>query len=184
MKSFILIVCLILGTVTMTATDATTLHSFTARTIDGTDRPLAAYAGKVVLIVNVASFCGYTRQYTTLEELYRTYKDRGFVILGFPANDFGAQEPGTDEEIATFCKTKYDVSFDMFGKITVKGDGIAPLYGWLTKGGGKADLAGDIGWNFEKFLVGKDGRLLHRYKSGVEPMGPELRADVEAALKD
>jgi glutathione peroxidase len=104
------------------------------------------------------------------------------VILGFPANDFGAQEPGTDEEIATFCSTKYNVTFDMFSKVAVKGQGKAPLFAWLTSGDGNADMAGEIGWNFEKFLVGKDGKLIKRYKSGADPMGPAMRADIEAAL--
>ena len=132
--------------------------------------------------MNVASFCGYTKQYTTLEQLYKRYKDKGLVILGFPSNDFGAQEPGTDAEIKDFCSTKYNVTFPMFSKITVKGEGKAPLYAALTSGGGNAALAGEIEWNFEKFLIGKDGRIIKRYSSKVEPMGDELLRDVEAAL--
>ncbi|MBS1561666.1 MAG: glutathione peroxidase [Bacteroidetes bacterium] len=151
--------------------------------INGKPVDLAKYKGHVTLIVNVASFCGYTKQYSGLESLYRSYKDRGFVVLGFPANDFGAQEPGTDVEIAQFCQTKYDVTFPMFSKITVKGEGKAPLYGMLTSGLGNSALAGEIGWNFEKFLIGKDGQIIKRYKSTVEPSSEELRADIEAALK-
>lgn len=160
----------------------TTAHDFTVKNITGNDVNLATYNGKVMLIVNVASFCGYTKQYAPLEQLYKAYNDKGLVILGFPANDFGAQEPGTDEEIATFCSTKYNVTFDMFSKVTVKGQGKAPLFAWLTSGDGNADMAGEIGWNFEKFLVGKDGKLIKRYKSGADPMGPAMRADIEAAL--
>lgn len=160
----------------------TTAHDFTVKNIAGNDVNLASYNGKVMLIVNVASFCGYTKQYAPLEQLYGAYKDKGLVILGFPANDFGAQEPGTDEEIATFCSTKYNVTFDMFSKVAVKGQGKAPLFAWLTSGDGDADMAGEIGWNFEKFLVGKDGKLIKRYKSGADPMGAAMRADIEAAL--
>jgi glutathione peroxidase len=152
------------------------------KTIDGADQPLSAYAGKVVLIVNVASFCGYTKQYAPLEKLYRTYKDRGLVILGFPANDFGAQEPGTEEEIKEFCSTKFDVTFPMFAKITVKGPDKHPLYAWLTSGGGNASLAGEVAWNFEKFLIGKDGAIVGRFTSKVDPMSAELVSAVEAAL--
>lgn len=165
-------------------TMATSVHDFTVRSIDGTNVDLSAYKGKVTLIVNVASFCGYTKQYAPLEKLYRTYKDKGLVILGFPANDFGAQEPGSDEEIKTFCSTKYDVSFPMFSKVTVKGDGKVPLFEFLTSGGGNEKLAGEINWNFEKFLVGKSGAVLARFGSRVDPMSSELIAAVEAALAE
>ena len=177
----ILILATILGLFVMTPAP-TSVHDFTVNNISGTPVNLADYKGKVLLVVNVASFCGYTKQYAPLEQLYTTYKDKGLVVLGFPANDFGAQEPGTDAEIAAFCSTKYNVTFDMFSKVTVKGQGKTPLFDWLTQGGGKPDMAGEIGWNFEKFLIGKDGQLLKRYKSGVDPMGEALRADVEAAL--
>jgi glutathione peroxidase len=158
------------------------LHDFTVRSINGTNVDLSTYKGKVVLIVNVASFCGYTKQYAPLEKLYRTYKDKGLVILGFPANDFGAQEPGTDEEIKSFCSTKYDVTFPMFSKVTVKGSDKAPLFQYLTSGGGNASLAREIDWNFEKFLVGKDGVLIARYTSRVDPLSAELTSAIEAAL--
>ena len=161
---------------------ATTLNDFTIATIDGKQRNLADYSGKVVLVVNVASFCGYTKQYATLEQLYLRYKDQGLVILGVPANDFGAQEPGTNEEIASFCSTKYNVTFPMFAKMTVKGASKTPFYAWLTSGGGNASLAGEVGWNFEKFLVGKNGAIISRFKSNVEPLSSDLTSAIEAAL--
>jgi len=147
--------------------------------IDGTAVDLSAYKGKVVLIVNVASRCGYTGQYAGLQKLYDTYKDKGLVVLGFPANDFGAQEPGTDAEIASFCSSKYGVTFDMFSKIAVKGAGKAALYKALTEG---ATPPGEVSWNFEKFLIGRDGRVVGRYKSGVGPEDKKLTAAIEAEL--
>jgi glutathione peroxidase len=148
--------------------------------IDGTDVDLASYKGKVVLIVNVASKCGATPQYAGLQKLYDTYKDKGLVILGFPANEFGAQEPGSDAEISKFCSSKYNVTFDMFSKIKVKGDGQAPLYKSLTT---QADPAGDVKWNFEKFLIGKDGAISGRFATPVKPDDPAFVAAIEAALK-
>ncbi|NBX28982.1 glutathione peroxidase [bacterium] len=149
------------------------------KSIDGKPVDLATYNGKVVLVVNVASRCGYTGQYAGLQKLYDAYKDKGFVILGFPANDYGAQEPGTDAEIASFCSTKYGVTFPMFSKITVKGPGKAPLYQTLTE---SADPKGEVAWNFEKFLIGKDGSVIGRFKSGVSPESPDLAKAIEAAL--
>jgi glutathione peroxidase len=149
------------------------------KSIDGKPVDLAGYKGKVVLVVNVASRCGYTKQYAGMQKLFDTYKDKGFVILGFPANDFGAQEPGTDAEIAEFCSTKYGVTFPMFSKITVKGPEKAALYKSLTDA---ADPKGEVAWNFEKFLIGKDGAVIGRYKSGVSPESGELAAAIEAAL--
>lgn len=160
----------------------TSLNDFTITTIDGKQRSLAEYSGKVVLIVNVASFCGYTKQYATLEQLYQQYKDQGLVILGIPSNDFGAQEPGTNEEIATFCSTKYNVTFPMFAKLAVKGSGMAPLYAWLTSGGGDAQLAGEVGWNFEKFLIGRNGQIIARFESEVEPRSSEITSAIEKSL--
>ncbi|MGB8853878.1 MAG: glutathione peroxidase [Pirellulales bacterium] len=149
------------------------------KSIDGKPVDLASYKGKVVLVVNVASRCGYTKQYAGMQKLYDTYKDKGFVILGFPANDYGAQEPGSDAEIAEFCSTKYGVTFPMFSKITVKGPGKAPLYQTLTE---SADPKGEVAWNFEKFLIGKDGVVIGRFKSGVAPESAELAKAIEAAL--
>ncbi|MCX6141493.1 MAG: glutathione peroxidase [Candidatus Kapabacteria bacterium] len=161
----------------------TSLNDFELRDIDGKMVNLSDYSGKVVVVVNVASFCGYTKQYATLEKLYEAYKDKGLVVLGFPANDFGAQEPGTEEEIKSFCSTKYKVSFPLFSKIVVKGQDKAPLYTWLTSGDGNASLVGEVGWNFEKFLIGKDGKIKGRYKSNVDPMSEAFIKDVESALR-
>lgn len=147
--------------------------------IDGSACDLSQYKGKVVLIVNVASRCGYTGQYAGLQKLYDSYKDKGLVVLGFPANEFGAQEPGSDAEIAQFCSSKYGVTFPMFSKIVVKGSGIAPLYKTLTE---TASPAGDVKWNFEKFLIGRDGAIIGRYTSGVGPDDATLKAAIEAAL--
>jgi glutathione peroxidase len=155
------------------------IQDFTLNSIDGKPVPLGEYKGKVALVVNVASQCGYTPQYAGLESLYRKYKDKGFVILGFPANNFGAQEPGTNEEIKTFCNRKYSVDFPMFSKISVKGADKAPLYQYLTETGG-----GEIKWNFTKFLIDRDGKVLRRFESGVEPESSEVIGAVEAALKN
>jgi glutathione peroxidase len=156
---------------------ASGIHEFTPRSIDGTPSPLAGYKGKVVLVVNVASRCGHTPQYAGLEALYQQYKGRGFAILGFPANNFGNQEPGTDEEIKTFCSLKYNVTFPMFSKVSVKGDDQAPLYRYLTTS------AGEVKWNFTKFLVGKDGQVIRKFESKVKPDDPELVSALEAALQ-
>jgi len=148
--------------------------------IDGTPVDLSSYKGKVVLIVNVASKCGYTKQYSGLQKLYDSYKDKGLVVLGFPANEFGGQEPGSDADIATFCSTKSGVTFDMFSKIVVKGPEKASLYKSLTE---TATPAGEVKWNFEKFLIGRDGAILGRFDSGVAPEDAKLKDAIEAALK-
>ena len=155
---------------------ASSVHEFTMNTITGKPVPLADYKGKVVLVVNVASKCGYTPQYEGLEALYKKYKDQGLVVLGFPANNFMSQEPGTNDEIGAFCKSKYGVTFPMFSKISVKGDDKAPLYQFLTATGG------EIPWNFTKFLVGKDGKPIQRFEPGVKPDASELSAAIEKAL--
>lgn len=153
--------------------------SGTVKKIDGSEVDLSKYKGKVVMIVNVASRCGATPQYAGLQKLYDTYKDKGFVILGFPANEFGAQEPGTDAEISKFCTSNYNVTFDMFSKIVVKGDGQAPLYKALTA---QADPAGDVKWNFEKFLIGKDGNVAARFMTRTPPEDTQVVKAIEAAL--
>jgi len=132
---------------------ASGIYGFTLNSIDGKPAPLADYKGKVVLVVNVASQCGYTPQYSALEATYEKYKDKGFVILGFPANNFGAQEPGTNEEIKTFCTKKYNVSFPMMSKVSVKGDDKTPLYDFLTGKSTDPKFGGEIQWNFTKFIV-------------------------------
>lgn len=156
--------------------------NFKMKNLAGDDVDLSKYKGKVVLIINTASKCGNTPQYAGLEKLHQKYKDQGLAILGFPANNFGGQEPGTDGEIATFCKANYGVSFDMFSKISVKGNDQAPLYKLLTAGAGDAALAGDVDWNFAKFLVGRDGKLVTRFKAGVKPDAQPLVSAIETEL--
>lgn len=160
------------------------LSDFTASSIDGTDVQLSEFIGKVVLVVNVASYCGYTKQYTELEQIFRTYGDRGLVVLGFPSNNFGAQEPGTDKEIKEFCTSNYDVTFPLFSKVDVKGASKHALFSWLTSGGGTEHLEGDIAWNFEKFLIDRHGKLVMRFGTKVEPMFPEFIAQLESMLSE
>ena len=151
--------------------------------IDGKDFDLSKLKGKVVLFVNVASQCGYTKQYTGMQELYEKYEKDGFVLVGVPANEFGKQEPGTEEEIKKFCSTKYKVTFPMTAKVVVKGDGQVPLYKTLVAATPDKDgKEQQVGWNFEKFLVGRDGTVVGRYKSGVEPMSAELTKAIKAEL--
>ena len=154
-----------------------TLYDFKITNIDGQPVDLAQYKGKVALVVNVASRCGYTKQYKGLESLYREYKDKGFEILGFPSNDFGAQEPGTETEIKSFCSLTYDVTFDMFSKVQVKGSGIVDVYKYLTDNTGN-----QVEWNFNKFLVDKEGKVVKYYPSNIAPEDAGLRKDIEALL--
>jgi glutathione peroxidase len=161
---------------------ASGIYSFTLNSIDGKPAPLADYKGKVVLVVNVASQCGYTPQYSALEATYEKYKDQGFVILGFPANNFGAQEPGTNEEIKTFCTRKYSVTFPMYAKISVKGPDQAPLYAYLTKDTAPG-ITGDIKWNFTKFLIDRNGNVVQRFEPAVTPDSKEVVAAIEKQLK-
>ncbi|HEY9808648.1 MAG TPA: glutathione peroxidase [Halomicronema sp.] len=149
------------------------------KTIQGEERLLGSYAGKVLLIVNVASYCGYTRQYAGLEELYQKYQNQGLRILAFPCNDFGAQEPGTNDQIVQFCETNYGVSFELFDKVHALGSQQHPLYALLTN---SVEPTGDVAWNFEKFLVGKNGEVVGRFKSGVAPNSPELISAIEREL--
>jgi glutathione peroxidase len=162
---------------------AASVYDYSVKTIDGTPAALSSYKGKTVLIVNVASKCGYTPQYAGLQKLYAKYKDRGFVILGFPANNFGAQEPGTNAEIKTFCSRTYNVTFPMFSKISVKGDDKAPLYQYLTETSPNAATHGDIQWNFTKFLIGKDGKVVARFEPDVTPESAEMEKAIEGALR-
>ncbi len=158
------------------------IYDFTLPLLNGKDAPLAGYKGKVVLVVNVASRCGFTPQYTALESTYEKYKDQGFVVIGFPANNFAGQEPGTNEEIAKFCTGKYNVTFPVYGKISVKGDDQAPLYIYLTKDANPT-LAGDIKWNFTKFLVDRNGNVVQRFEPATTPDSPGVIAAIEAELK-
>jgi glutathione peroxidase len=152
------------------------LHDFSVTKIDGQPQPLSAYRGQVALVVNTASACGFTPQYAGLEELWRAYRDKGFVVLGFPSNDFGAQEPGAEAEIQTFCSRNYGVTFPLFSKVQTKGTGQAPLYTFL------AAKTGAPQWNFHKYLVGKDGEVVAAFASGVTPDDPKLRAAIDKAL--
>jgi glutathione peroxidase len=155
---------------------------FVMKDIDGHDLNLADYRGKVVMLVNVASKCGFTPQYKGLEALYTQYKDRGFVIIGFPANNFHSQEPGTDAEIKTFCTSKYDVTFPMMSKISVKDPDKAPLYKFLTEQPTAGNFAGEIGWNFTKFLVSRDGQVYARFPSKTKPQDPVVTDAIEKGL--
>jgi glutathione peroxidase len=151
-------------------------------TLDGKPADINDYAGTVLLVVNVASKCGFTPQYTGLERLHETYADKGFSVLGFPCNQFLFQEPGSADDIAQFCSATYGVTFPMFAKIKVRGRGQHPLYAQLTRAADTAGKAGGVKWNFEKFLIGRDGRVVGRFRSKVEPDDPDLVAAIEGAL--
>jgi glutathione peroxidase len=159
----------------------TTISDFHATSLDGHDVDLAAYAGQVVLVVNTASKCGFTPQYAGLQKLYDDYADQGLVVLGFPCDQFGHQEPGTEEEIGAFCERNYGVSFPMFAKVDVNGDDAHPMFGWLKHK--QSGLIGkDIRWNFTKFLIGRDGRVLKRFGPAKDPEA--LRPRIEKALAE
>lgn len=179
MKRLFSLALLLLAT-TMLAADSSSLLDIPIKDIDGKDTSLNAYKGKVLLVVNVASQCGLTPQYQGLQALYEQYKDKGLVVLGFPCNDFGAQESGSNDEIKTFCATNYKVSFPMFDKIHVKGAEQHPLYAALT-GKGSA-FPGDVSWNFGKFLIGRDGKVLHRFEPDAEPTDAAMVKAIEDAL--
>ena len=156
--------------------------NFTMKSLAGQPVSLSKYQGRVVLIVNTASECGFTYQYEGLQALYKKYAAQGLSILGFPSNDFGAQEPGSDSEIQQFCKSNYGVQFDMFSKVKVRGHDKVPLFQHLTSSTTNPKFPGEIDWNFEKFLIGRDGQILGRFKSPVEPQSRELTAAIEAAI--
>lgn len=176
-------ISLVLGLVLIMAGPAlaANIYDFTLPSIDGKPMPLAEFKGKVVLVVNVASRCGYTPQYSALESLYEKYKDLGFVIVGFPANNFGAQEPGTNQEIKTFCSRNYNVTFPMYSKVSVKGDDQTPLYQYLTRQTSPA-IAGEIKWNFTKFLIDRNGNVVQRFESAVTPDSKEVVSAIEKQL--
>lgn len=165
------------------ATEVPAALDFTVKDIDGNDVKLATYKGKVLLILNVASRCGNTPQYTGLEKLYAKYKDQGLVVMGFPANNYGSQEPGTNAEIKEFCAATYKVEFPMFAKVSVKGADIAPLFKYLTAQDCQPLTKGDIAWNFEKFLINRDGKLINRFGNKTQPEDPTIMAAIESALK-
>ena len=157
--------------------------NFKMKTLDGKEADLSKYQGKVVMFVNVASACGNTKQYTQLEALHEKYGKDGLVIVGVPANEFGKQEPGTDEEIAKFCSTKYNVKFDMLSKVVVKGKDTCPLYKFLTSKDTNPKFAGDVTWNFEKFVIGRNGEVIARFQPGVKPDAVEVVKVLEEELK-
>lgn len=163
-----------------TTAEAGKIYSFEMKTIDGRPKSLADYKGQALLIVNTASLCGFTPQYEALEKLHRRYKDRGLRLLAFPANEFGTQEPGSDAEIKAFCLSRYAVSFELFSKIRVKGEGLHPLYRFLTTESG---FNGEIPWNFAKFLVDREGRVAARFGPAEDPLSKKVLAAVEKALE-
>jgi glutathione peroxidase len=155
---------------------------FTMMSIDDEPTPLSKYRGKVLMIVNVASQCGNTKQYTSLEKLYKKYHDSGLEILAFPANNFGSQEPGTNEEIKEFCSTEYGVSFPLFAKISVKGDDQHPLYRFLTSDSTNPRFAGTVKWNFQKYLVNRDGEVIAKFAPGLDPLSPDVVSAIDDAI--
>lgn len=179
MKTVILLVAIAFSQI-LSATAAESLYDIPLKDIDGNPTSLKPYRGKVMLIVNVASKCGFTPQYTALEAIYKKYQGQGLVVLGFPCNQFAHQEPGTDAEIKQFCASKYDVTFPMFDKLEVNGPHRNPLYVRLA--GKTSPFPGNIGWNFTKFLIGRDGKILNRFDSPVKPDSPEVAKAIEAAL--
>ncbi|MFA6287729.1 MAG: glutathione peroxidase [Opitutaceae bacterium] len=177
---FLPLFAILLAGVFSTTAKAADLLDIPLKDIDGKETTLASYRGKVLLIVNVASACGFTKQYAGLETIFEKYQAQGLVVLGFPCNQFGHQESGTNEQIKAFCSSKFHVTFPMFDKIEVNGENQHPLYALLT--GKDSPFPGKIGWNFNKFLIGRDGKILKRFDSKVAPESPELIAAVEAAL--
>jgi glutathione peroxidase len=180
MKRLAFLLALPLLVSTLSAAPAPDLLKIPVKDISGKDTKLADLGGKAVLVVNVASKCGYTRQYAGLESLYKAYKDKGLIVVGVPCNDFGGQEPGTEAEILSFCSSKYNVTFPLMGKVAIKGDAPHPLFSTLT--GEAAGHPGPVKWNFNKFLIAKDGSLAARFDSKVEPESEELKAAIDKAL--
>jgi glutathione peroxidase len=178
---FLLSLLISIVTMANTTQPPASLHSYTMKDIRGKEMTLAAYKGKTVLVVNTASKCGYTPQYKELQALYEKYQGKDFVILGFPANEFGGQEPGSDETIAEFCEVNFGVKFPLFSKVVVKGDGIHPLFRMLTSAE-NPDFKGDINWNFEKFLINKDGKLVRRFRSRTTPMSAEMTSAIDTLI--
>lgn len=178
MKKLISLIAALAASISMLASP---IQEIPIKDIDGKDTSLKAFEGKVVLVVNVASKCGYTPQYKGLEATHRKYKDQGFSVVGFPCNDFGKQEPGTASEIKEFCSLTYNVTFPLMEKVHVKGSEQHPIYAALT--GKDSPFPGDVKWNFGKFLLGKDGKILKRWDSGTEPTSEEVSKAIEAALK-
>ncbi|WP_395078455.1 glutathione peroxidase [Gracilimonas sp.] len=182
MKTLITLLIMITG-LSMSNNGDNSFYDFNMKDIDGNEIPLAEYKGKVVMVVNVASKCGYTPQYEGLQSIYEQYNDDDFVILGFPANNFKGQEPGTNEEIKEFCTLEYGVEFPMFSKVSVKGEDQSELFTYLTSQP-NPDFEGEIKWNFEKFLIDKEGNLVRRFRSNVEPESDEIVKSIEELIAD
>ena len=182
MRKTLLSLALLFTATLLLAADSKNIYDFTMKSIDGQPVSLKSYKGKVVMLVNVASKCGFTPQYAGLESLYEKYKDRGFVIVGVPANNFAQQEPGTNEEIKTFCSRKYNVTFPMMSKVSVLGDDKTPLYTYLTDKNSDPKFGGDIKWNFTKFLFDRNGNPVARFEPAVTPDSPEVHSAIESAL--
>lgn len=178
---FLMIALFSIFTAHLPAVAQESVHEFTVKAIDGTDVNLSQYKGNILLFVNTASKCGFTKQYADLVKLQEAYADKGVVVLGFPANNFGNQEPGSDGQIMEFCSSTYGVDFPMFSKVSVKGEDQSPLFAYLTTAENK-DFTGDIRWNFEKFLVGPDGKLVNRFRSMAKPTGDKITAAIDALL--
>ncbi len=181
MRIMALLIALIIGG--LNKLNAKNIYDFQVETINGKEQKLQAYQGKVVLIVNTASKCGFTKQYAGLQKIYENYEKEGLVILGFPANNFMSQEPGSNEEIASFCQLNYGVSFPMFAKISVRGKNIHPLFKFLTDKDTNPKFGGKISWNFNKFLISRDGQIIDRFSSQTTPEDPKLIAAIEKALQ-
>jgi glutathione peroxidase len=182
MRKFAAVLMLCLGAISAMAV-AKSVYDFTLKSIDGKPESLAEYHGKVLLLVNVASKCGYTPQYKALESLYEKYKGQGLVIVGIPANNFASQEPGTNAEIKSFCSRTYNVTFPMMAKVSVKGDDKTPLYQFLTDKAVNPQIGGEIQWNFTKFLFDRNGKPVARFEPAVTPDAPQVTSAIEAALK-
>ncbi len=170
------------GNINPTATEMAGVFEFTMKSLDGESVDLERYRGTIVLIVNVASECGYTYQYEGLQNLHEKYADQGLAVLGFPSNDFGRQEPGSAAEIQDFCERNFGVEFDMFAKIVVRGPNKVPLYDYLTSSATNSESPGEVEWNFEKFLIGRDGEIIGRFRSAVEPESRQITRAIDSAL--
>jgi glutathione peroxidase len=182
MKSTALLLILALGTFAMAADKTPAALNFKMKSLTGKEVDLARYQGKVLMVVNVASACGYTPQYQPLQALHEKYAGQGLAVLGFPCNQFGAQEPGSEQQIQQFCEKNYGVKFDMFSKVDVNGPEACGLYQYLTKVDAKPEGAGKIGWNFEKFVIGRNGDVVARFSPGTEPDAPEVLKVIESEL--
>ncbi len=182
MRKIFLFAMLVCAAICFAAAPGKNIYSYTLDSIDGHPVRLSEYHGKVLMLVNVASKCGYTPQYAGLESLYKKYESRGFVIVGIPANNFASQEPGTNAEIQKFCRNKYDVTFPMMAKVSVLGADQAPIYAYLTDKTIHPQIGGDIQWNFTKFLFDRNGKPIARFEPAVTPDSPQITAAIESAL--